>query len=240
MGSSGKSSSGQTKAKWKTITNKIPTEALFAAASRGARVIFVALGTMALADRWNENLGLASGGNLPEGITGKEFCQYIWRTVVTTMQHLGNGYHCVLCIGQQADALDFLEDETEEEKLASLPQNMMLCTSVQQVEMLSKHADVFITHAGFNSLQESLIAQVPMIAVPQAVDQPANARKIETSGWGRSFLQPMSTFTPSSLQVALVDIAGETSPFREAVAAAGRKLSGGDVRAADRVMALAR
>merc|ERR1712048_330444 len=147
----GKVSSVQTKAEWATITNMIPVSALRAAASRGARVIFVALGTMALSERWSQDLGLASGGNLPEGTTGKGFCQFIWRAIMTAMRNLGEAYHCVLCIGQQADALDFLEGVTEEEKLAQIPKNMTLCTSVHQIEMLTNHAHLFVTHAGFNS-----------------------------------------------------------------------------------------
>merc|ERR1712232_1419808 len=125
-------------------------------------------------------------------------------------RNLGDAYHCVLCIGMQADALDFLEGESEEEKLATLPRNMTLCTSVQQVEMLNNHAHVFVTHAGFNSLQESLIAGVPLIAVPQAVDQPANARKIVSRGWGQAFLEPMRTVTPSELLLTLRDVASES------------------------------
>jgi len=236
----GKAKSAQKESAWKKISNKLPVDDLNAAASRGAKVIFVALGTMALADRWAEDLGMASGGNLPEGTTGKDFCHYIWKTAITAVRNLGDAYHCVLCIGMQADALDFLEGESEEEKLATLPRNMTLCTSVQQVEMLNNHAHVFVTHAGFNSLQESLIAEVPMIAVPQAIDQPANARKIEAAGWGRAFLEPMSSVTPSSLQDALVETAAEKSSFREAVAVSGKKLSGGDVRAAERLIAIAR
>jgi len=236
----GKTSSAQKKAEWKQIDNNLPVDDLSAAALRGSKVIYVALGTMALADRWTLDLGLASGGNLPQGTTGKSFCQHIWSAAITAMRSLGHGYHCVLCIGPQADALDFLEGETEEDKLARLPTNIKLCTSVQQVEMLTKHAHVFVTHAGFNSLQESLIAQVPMIAVPQAVDQPANARKIEAAGWGCAFLQPMSTVTPSSLQDALAEAAAENNPFREAVARSGEKLSGGDVRAAEKLIAIAK
>merc|ERR1711988_993485 len=148
------------------------------------------------------------------------------------MQQLGDPFHCVLCIGRQPDALDFLEGGDEEEKLAHLPRNMTLRTSVQQVEMLSNHVHVFVTHAGFNSLQESLIAKVPMIAVPQAVDQPANARRIETAGWGRAFLQPMSTVTKTRLAEALEAVAAEGSSFQEAVAASSESLAGGEVRAA--------
>jgi len=128
----GKTSRVQKTAEWKSINNKLPVEDLSAAASRGAKVVFVALGTMALAVRWAEDLGMASGGNLPQGTTGKDFCQHIWITAIAAMRALGDGYHCVLCIGLQADALDFLDGETEEEKLAGLPNNITLCTSVQQ------------------------------------------------------------------------------------------------------------
>jgi len=158
---------------------------------------------------------------------------------VEAMRDLGEEYHCILCIGQQADALDFLPGRDEDQKLSSLPSNVTLRTSVQQVELLSKHAHAFITHAGFNSLQESLVAGVPLIAVPQAVDQPANARKIESSGWGRSFFQPMTSVTQSGVVQAIRDVAAQESTFRTAVAAARGGLSGGQVRAAERIMSMA-
>merc|ERR1711948_120688 len=103
-------------------------------------------------------------------------------------------------------------------------------------EMLSKHAHAFITHAGFNSLQESLIAGVPLIAVPQAVDQPANARKIESSGWGRSFLQPMDSVSEASLVDAIRDVTSPSSSFRQAVADASGTLSGGHIRASEKIV----
>merc|ERR1712039_310770 len=111
---------------------------------------------------------------------------------------------------------------------------------INQVEMLSQYAHAFITHGGFNSLQESLMAGVPLIAVPQAVDQPANARKIESSGWGRSFLQPMSSITEACLTEAIRDVAAPGSSFCQAVAAASGNLSGGQVRASERIIHMAR
>ena len=38
---------------------------------------------MALSDRWSIDLGRASGGNLPPGTTGKEYCQHVWRAART-------------------------------------------------------------------------------------------------------------------------------------------------------------
>merc|ERR1712110_292925 len=136
--------------------------------------------------------------------------------------------------------MGFLTGCDEDQKLSSLPSNITVKTSINQVEMLSKHAHAFITHAGFNSLQESLIAGVPLIAVPQAVDQPANARKIESSGWGRSFLQPMSSVTEAELTEAIRDVAAPDSSFCQAVASASGNLSGGQVRASERIVHMAR
>jgi len=235
-----KSSSDKAEAEYTIITNKLPLDDLEKAAKRDAKVVYVALGTMALADRWNEDLGMMSAGNLPDGTTGKAYSQHIWRNALDAASILGDGYHWVMCIGKQADALDFLEGHTEEEKLAGLPRNVTLCTSLQQVEMLSRHAHVFVTHAGFNSLQESLVAQIPMIAVPQAVDQPANARNIEASGWGRAFLQPMSTVTSSHLADAVAEAAADQNPFRSALVATSSCLVGGDARAAERLITMAR
>merc|ERR1712110_1270661 len=135
--------------------------------------------------------------------------------------------------------MGFLTGCDEDQKLSSLPSNITVKTSINQVEMLSKHAHAFITHAGFNSLQESLIAGVPLIAVPQAVDQPANARKIESAGWGRSFLQPMSSVTKDALVEAVREVAAEGSPFRAAVADASKGLSQGEVRAAEELISMA-
>jgi len=158
---------------------------------------------------------------------------------MVAMRALGEAYHCILCIGNQKDALDFLQGDTEEEKLKSVPSNVTVRTAIQQVEMLNDHAHAFVTHAGFNSLQESLAAGVPLIAVPQAIDQPANARKIEASGWGRSFLQPMVSVTDDSLTNAMRDVAADGSSFQSAVGSVRDGLLGGEARAADRLITMA-
>jgi MGT family glycosyltransferase len=52
-----------------------------------------------------------------------------------------------------------------------------------QLDVLA-HADVFITHAGMGGAGESLWFGVPTVAVPQAVDQFANAAQLEAIGAG--------------------------------------------------------
>jgi len=219
------------------LSSDFPTAELAAAAARGARVVYAALGTMALSARWAQDLGGSSGGNLPPGTTGKAFCQHVWRALFAAMRELGDGYHCVVSVGQQADALDFLESGGGEPE--GVPGNVTLRASVQQLQMLGGHAHAFLSHAGFNSLQESLVAGVPLVAVPQAVDQPANARTVEASGWGRAFLQPMHSVCPRALAAALREVAAEDGPYRAAVTAARQRLCGGEARAAEHLLAVA-
>lgn len=216
----------------------LPSDELDDALARGAKVIYAALGTMALSDRWLLDLGKASGGNLPVGTTGKQFCQYVWQCLLESMRLLGEDFHCVMCLGKQPDAADFLGDDNKE-VMSKMPSNVTVRAFVPQVEMLGKYAHVFISHAGFNSVQESLMAGVPLIAIPQAVDQPANAQKVESSGWGLSFPRPLETVSPASLATAVRSVAAEGAPYRAAVATARGQLRGGAQRAAERLLNLA-
>ena len=52
-----------------------------------------------------------------------------------------------------------------------------------QLDVLA-HADVFVTHAGMGGSAESLWFGVPTVAIPQAVDQFANAAMLEAIGAG--------------------------------------------------------
>eukprot|EP00428_Durinskia_dybowskii_P012481 CAMPEP_0170213476 /NCGR_PEP_ID=MMETSP0116_2-20130129/6362_1 /TAXON_ID=400756 /ORGANISM="Durinskia baltica, Strain CSIRO CS-38" /LENGTH=532 /DNA_ID=CAMNT_0010464027 /DNA_START=83 /DNA_END=1682 /DNA_ORIENTATION=+ len=228
----------------------LPLEELAAAAARGAKVIYAALGTMALSTRWSQDLGFQSGGNLPPGTTGKDFCQHVWRALIEATRRLGSGYLCVLCVGTQPDALDFLGDGQAEDgpapdvrvrhvgAMAAVPKNVVLRSSLSQVQMLQSHADAFVSHVGFNSMQQSLYAGVPLIAVPQAVDQPANARRVEASEWGRAFLKPMESVSAESLDAAIREVTAAGSRFQDVTSAAMSRLQGGPARAAEILVAI--
>eukprot|EP00438_Fugacium_kawagutii_P018105 Skav213739 [mRNA] locus=scaffold19:74363:83230:- [translate_table: standard] len=100
--------------KQKSFGHPLPLAELTEQLEAGHKIIFAALGTMALSDRWSIDLGRASGGNLPFGTTGKQYCQHVWKA--------------------------------------------------------RRHGSV------------------PLVAVPQAVDQPANAMKVQCGTHG--FLAP--------------------------------------------------
>ncbi len=69
------------------------------------------------------------------------------------------------------------------EQLGSLPDNFYVDNFLPQVEILMV-TDVFITHAGFNSVNEALNFAVPMYALPMVNDQHMVAKRIKDLNLG--------------------------------------------------------
>jgi MGT family glycosyltransferase len=67
--------------------------------------------------------------------------------------------------------------------LGPLPAGVEAAHTQSQLDVL-EHAAVFITHAGMGGSVESLWFGVPTVAIPQAVDQFANAAMLEAIGAG--------------------------------------------------------
>ena len=63
------------------------------------------------------------------------------------------------------------------------PANVRVVSFVQQ-RLLLPACDLFVTHAGFGSVRETLTAGVPTAALPQRADQPANAQRLAGLGCG--------------------------------------------------------
>ena len=73
----------------------------------------------------------------------------------------------VLAVGGQLDP----------KELGDIPANVLLVSHAPQIEIL-KRSSVCITHAGLNTVLESLTSGVPMLAVPITNDQPGVAARI--------------------------------------------------------------
>lgn len=69
------------------------------------------------------------------------------------------------------------------ETLGELPGSPIVVKYAPQLELL-KRASLFITHAGLNSVLESLSAGVPMVAIPIGDDQPGIAARVAWLGAG--------------------------------------------------------
>lgn len=66
----------------------------------------------------------------------------------------------------------------EPSSLEPIPENFSVAQFVPQLSVL-KDADVFITHGGMNSISEAVMYGVPMIVVPNTVEQALNAARVE-------------------------------------------------------------
>jgi MGT family glycosyltransferase len=73
--------------------------------------------------------------------------------------------------------------KVQPESLGVLPANVTVRQSVPQIAVLER-TDVFVTHAGANSMHEALFHGVPLVCVPHFGDQPANARRVAAAGVG--------------------------------------------------------
>ncbi|MFE4512726.1 macrolide family glycosyltransferase [Kitasatospora sp. NPDC056783] len=74
-------------------------------------------------------------------------------------------------------------DRTDPRHLGAVPPNVHLHRTVPQLRVLA-HAVAFVSHCGGNSTMEALHHGVPLVAVPQAVDQFENAARIAELGLG--------------------------------------------------------
>ena len=62
--------------------------------------------------------------------------------------------------------------------LGEIPENFTVAQYVPQLQIL-KEADLFVTHGGMNSINEAVKFGVPMLVVPNTIEQSVNAARIE-------------------------------------------------------------
>ena len=131
------------------------------------------------------------------------------------------GWHTVLQIGKYVDPAE----------LGELPDTVEVHDWVPQLSIL-RQADAFVTHAGMGGSSEGLHAGVPMIAVPQGVDQFDNADTLVGLGVARRI--DTDDATPEALREALVALTSDPEVARRsAQLRADARAEGGTARAAD-------
>jgi zeaxanthin glucosyltransferase len=116
-------------------------------------------------------------------LTGKPL---IYGSLGTLVNGLGDVYKHIL------EAVEPLKDvqlvlsvgkNISPENLGRIPSNAIVVRSAPQIELL-KRAALCITHAGLNTVLESLAHRVPMVAIPIGYDQPGVAARIAHYGVG--------------------------------------------------------
>lgn len=119
--------------------------------------------------------------------------------------------------------------------LGPVPDNFIVRHFVPQLELLPR-VDAFITHGGMNSINEGLYFGVPLVVVPQQMEQAMNARQAARVGAAVVLgdRPPYGRIQPDELQHALTRVLGDDR-YRQAAEAIGRSFrqAGGYPRAAD-------
>ncbi|WP_051217172.1 macrolide family glycosyltransferase [Paenibacillus assamensis] len=104
-------------------------------------------------------------------------------------------WHVVLVIGKQIDR----------DQLLHIPDNFEIHESVPQLSVL-KHTKLFISHGGMNSTMEAMLHHVPLVVIPQMLEQEITAKRVAALGLGY-YLKPEDV-TVDTLREAVKTVAG--------------------------------
>lgn len=129
--------------------------------------------------------------------------------------------------------------QTKIEELGPIPANFIVRPSVPQLAVLQR-SDIFITHAGMNSVHEGLYYGVPLVLIPHQFEQLLNARCVAARGAGHSIDHYIrhKPITADTLRQALALVLSEPR-YRAAAQELQRSLraTGGYQQAADELQA---
>jgi MGT family glycosyltransferase len=108
-------------------------------------------------------------------------------------------FHCFAeaCQGLNVQLVITHGGGLEDDAAASLPGNPLVVSYAPQLELLAR-ARLALTHAGLNTVLDSLSYGVPLVAVPITYEQPAIASRISWTGVGK--VLPHSRLEAESLR----------------------------------------
>jgi len=95
-------------------------------------------------------------------------------------------YYVVISVGFEIGLNNFID----------VPKNFIIRQTVPQQKLLEK-VDLFVTHAGMNSVNESICSGVPMLLLPHQFEQKMIARRVSEMGIG--MVMNINTVSPTKL-----------------------------------------
>jgi MGT family glycosyltransferase len=119
---------------------------------------------------------------------------------------------------------------------SSLPADTIVVSYAPQLELLSR-ARLTLTHAGLNTVLDSLTYGVPLVAIPITYEQPAIAARILYSGVGETI--SLARLNPGRLRNVIAQVLSPESPYHANAHRASesiRTTGGGAVRAAEIIL----
>jgi MGT family glycosyltransferase len=123
------------------------------------------------------------------------------------------------CVGLNLQVVITLGNRRDSPNLGTLPGNPIVVRNAPQLELLTI-ATVVVTHAGPNTVLETLLHGKPMLALPVTLDQPAVAAHIARLG-AAEVLAPCRC-SSENIRSALVKLLTDSSYRRSAEAIQGQ------------------
>lgn len=118
--------------------------------------------------------------------------------------------------------------------LNTIPENITVKRFVDQIAVLQK-ADVFLSHCGMNSVNESLYYRVPLVMYPQTTEQSGVAARVAQLGAGIQ----LKKVTTEGIREAVEHVLNTPSYRNNAAAISdGFKKCSGVKGAADKILSL--
>ncbi|WP_158615526.1 glycosyltransferase [Acidipila sp. EB88] len=124
------------------------------------------------------------------------------------------------CSRTQLQLVLSLGGRRDPQMFQDLPGSPVVVSDAPQLEILKK-AEVVITHAGPNTVFETLLQGKPMIALPTAFDQPAVAARLERAGAG--IVLPIARLSSAKIAGAIHKVLSEPT-FRTAAQCLQREM----------------
>jgi UDP:flavonoid glycosyltransferase YjiC (YdhE family) len=111
--------------------------------------------------------------------------------------------------------------KNKNENFPIIPSNFYMYEHMLPQIQILEQASLFITHGGINSVNESIITEVPTIVIPFVHDQVRSAENISNLHLGISFLQDSKNSTTrqsldaTSLKKAIIEIINNSEFYKE-------------------------
>ncbi|HBE31471.1 MAG TPA: glycosyl transferase family 1 [Cyanobacteria bacterium UBA11368] len=147
-----------------------------------------------------------------EQLTGQPL---IYASLGSVQNTKGDVFRCIAaaCEGLDAQLVITHGGGMDAAAVAQLPGNPLVVEYAPQVEVISR-ARLTITHAGLNTVLDSLSYGVPLVAIPITFEQPGNAARIRQTGTGEVI--PVSRLSESQLRQTISRVLTEESYLHNA------------------------
>lgn len=141
--------------------------------------------------------------------------------------------NCIKALKEcEVDVIMSVGEKTEISDLGEIPANFEVKDRVDQIKVLKK-SDVFLTHCGMNSVNESLYFGVPMVLFPQHGEEALVAERTATLGAGLMLAGNKPNHIKNAIEQVLNDNTYKENANKISISF---KIAGGAKKAADAIL----